>query len=243
MKTLVSPVALVALAASLMMPAVTHAQVKHDGLDQILKNYVKAGHVQYADVRDHAKFDLYAYLDYMANIDVGLMSREEQLAYYINVYNATVIKEVIERMHADFAPPEKEHAMFKAPSVNLSGGRKMSLNDLANKVIRPTFKDPRINAALVYGARGNMPLMNRAYRGADLDDMLDSQMKKWVNDPAFNKVDRENKKLVLSQLFEWFADDFGGRNALPAYISKYAEGGSVDGFTVEFSEFDWSLNK
>jgi hypothetical protein len=239
MKTLVSSIALIAI---LMTCSIAPAQVKHDGFDQILKNYVKEGHVAYADLRDHAKFDLYAYLDYLANMDVSLMSRDEQLAYYLNLYNASAIKGIIERWHSGFTPSEKEHELFKAPIVNLSGGRKMSLNDLANKVIRPTFKDPRINAALVYGARGNMPLMNRAYRTDDLNETLDTQMKKWINDPAFNKIDRENKKLVLSKLFEWFGDDFGGRNALPAYISKYAEGGSVEGYSVEFADFDWSLN-
>lgn len=218
------------------------AQVKHDGFDQLLRVYVTDGKVRYVDLRDRAKFDLYAYLDYMANIDVSLMSREEQLAYYINVYNATVIKGVIERYESGFTPPQKEHEMFKAPLVNLSGGRQMSLNDLANKVIRPTFKDPRINAALVYGAKGNQPLLNRAYRAADLNETLDAQMKAFVNNPAYNKIDSENKKVVLSKLFEWFADDFGGRNALPAYISKYAEGGSVEGYSVEFADFDWSLN-
>jgi len=112
----------------------------------------------------------------------------------------------------------------------------------------PTFAQdhPLKGVALVIGESDYATLQkldNPKRDARAMDDMLDSQMKKWVNEPAFNKVDRGNKKLVLSQLFEWFADDFGGRNALPAYISKYAEGGSVDGFTVEFSEFDWSLNK
>jgi hypothetical protein len=154
-----------------------------------------------------------------------------------------VIKGIMERYRADFFPPEKEHELFQAKTVNLSGGRKLSLNELANQIIRPTFKDPRINAALVHGAKGNLPLPNRAFRAADLDQTLDERMKRFINDPAYNTIDRENKKLILSKLFEWYADDFAGRNALPAYISKYAEGGSVEGFDVEFADFDWTLNR
>ena len=143
------------LAVLVLFPCSVIAEVKHDGFDQILRTYVKDGHVRYVDIRDRAKFDLYAYLDYLANVDVSLLSREQQLAYYVNLYNASVMKGIIERRHSGFMPPEKEHELFKAPLVNLSNGRQMSLNDLANKVIRPTFKDPRINAALVYGAKGN----------------------------------------------------------------------------------------
>src|SRR5687767_10755770 len=121
MKTLMASIAALGLLASGAI-----AQVKHDGFDQILENYVKEGHVQYADIRDHAKFDLYAYLDYLANVDVSLMSRDEQLAYYLNLYNASVIKGVIERYRADFFPPENKHELFQSKFVNLSGGRTMS---------------------------------------------------------------------------------------------------------------------
>jgi hypothetical protein len=222
--------------------AIGQTHVKHDGFDQILKNYVKEGHFTYADIRDHAKFDLYAYLDYMANVDVRLMSRDEQLAYYLNLYNASVMRGIVERWQSGYSPAEQDQKLFKDPVVNLSEGRRMSLNDLRDKIIRPTFKDPRVHVALVSGTRGNLPLMNRAYQADDLNGTLDARMKRFINDPAYNKIDRQNKKLVLSKIFDWFADDFGGRNALPAYISKYAEGGSVEGFAVEFADFDWSVN-
>ncbi|MBC8106659.1 MAG: DUF547 domain-containing protein [Anaerolineae bacterium] len=237
MRTLIPSIFLLAFLA-----ASANAGPKHDGLDVILKNYTSNGHVNYVDILNKAKFDMYAYLDYLANSDVSLLSRDEQLAYYINLYNASVIKGITERWREGYSPAEKDHQLFKDPLVNMSGERKMSLNDLENKVIRPTFKDPRVHVALVCGAKGCPPLLSRAYQAADLNETLDANMKRFINDPDRNTIDREKKKVVLSRIFDWYADDFGGKDKVLSYISKYVDGGSVEGYTVEFRDYDWSVN-
>ncbi|CAN5331729.1 hypothetical protein BH09PLA1_BH09PLA1_20550 [soil metagenome] len=236
MKTLLPLLIVAVLACS------AQAAVKHDGFDTILKRYVSGGAVRYADIRDHAKFDLYAYLDYLANTDVSLLSRDEQLAYYINLYNATVIKGMIERWHDGYSPAEKDFQLFKDPLVNLAGGRSMSLNDLENKLIRPTFKDPRVHVALVCGAKSCPPLLSRAYQAEDLNDTLDANMKRFVNDSSRNSIDRDKKTASLSKIFDWYADDFGGKARVAGYISKYLDGPGIEGFAVEFKEYDWSAN-
>jgi len=232
MRTLISSIVLLVLLG---------AGPKHDAFDTILKNHVATGHVDYKQIMKN-KFDLYAYLDYMANTDVSLLARDEQLAYYINLYNASVIKGVIEHWHDGYSPAEKDYQLFKEPLVNLPGGRKMSLNDLENKLIRPTFKDPRVHVALVCGAVSCPPLLSRAYQAEDLNETLDANMKRFINDPNRNTIDRENKKVSLSKIFDWYADDFGGKDKVLGYISRFTEGGSVEGYTVEFKDYDWALN-
>ena len=67
-------------------------------------------------------------------------------------------------------------------------------------------------------------------------------MKRFINDPNRNTIDRENKKVSLSKIFDWYADDFGGKDKVLGYISRFTEGGSVEGYTVEFKDYDWALN-
>ena len=218
-----------------------HAGVNHDAFDTLLQRYVKDGRVAYTDLRDHSLFDLYAYLDTLANTDVSQLPREEQLAYYINLYNATVIKGIIRRWHEGYSPDEKEFQLFKDEIVNIPK-RQMSLNDLENKVIRPMFKDPRVHVALVCGAKSCPPLLSHAYQSATLDETLDANMKRFVNDSSRNSFDRENKKAEISQIFGWYADDFGGKDGILPYISKYLDGPGVEGFSIDFKVYDWSLN-
>lgn len=121
------------------------------------------------------------------------------------------------------------------------GGRVMSLNELEHDVIRPTFKDPRIHVALVCAARSCPQILPRAYRADDLAAVLEGNMRRFVNDPIRNPIDAANKKLRLSKIFDWYADDFGGKEKVAAYVDKYHPEDVAD-WPVEFVEYDWSLN-
>jgi hypothetical protein len=221
------------------------AGVNHAALDEILSQTVTdEGLVDYRKIANESWGDLLAYLDMLANTrDADALPRDDRLAFYINLYNATMIKAVIERDRENWSPAADDFAVFKAPLVNLPDRRTVSLNELEHEIIRPNFKDPRVHVALVCAARSCPPLLGRAYRGEDLDAVLDQNMRRFVNDPSRNVIDRTNRKLILSKVFEWYADDFGGKDAIAGYVSKYVEGGSVEGFAVSFMGYDWSLNR
>jgi len=93
---------------------------------------------------------LNAYLDTLAKVDPSKLDKNEQLAYYINLYNATMIRAITDRLKPGYSPNEKDYGIFKEPLVR-THGKTISLNDLENNVVRPTFKDPRIHVALVCG--------------------------------------------------------------------------------------------
>ena len=210
--------------------------------DAILSHRVKNGLVDYASIKQHDRAKLDAYLDQLAAADATKLSRDERLAYYINLYNATMIRAVVDRLRDGvYTPAENDHAVFKEKLVRLAGGKTISLNDQEHEVIRKQFRDPRIHVALVCAARSCPPLLSRAYRAQDLDKVLDENMKRFVLDPSRNQIDHEKKELRLSKIFEWYADDFGGKDAVPGYVSRYA-GQDVSGYRVTFLEYDWSLN-
>jgi hypothetical protein len=71
--------------------------------------------------------------------------------------------------------------------------------------------------------------------------VLDENMKRFVTDASRNQIDDGKRELRLSKIFDWFADDFGGKDALPAYLARYA-GKDLAGYRVSYLEYDWKLN-
>lgn len=216
--------------------------VSHDLFDKLLQKHVQDGRVDYQAIKRYDKAQLATYLKQLSRVTVSELSKREQLTYDINLYNATMIQAVIDRYHPGYTPAEDGYAVFKAPLVHLTTGT-ISLNDLENKVIRPTFKDPRIHVALVCGAVSCPPLRDRAYEADTLDKVLDAKMKHWLTaEPSRNRVDRKNHTLKLSPIFNWYADDFGGKSHVAAYVNRYVDG-NVSSYAVTFLDYDWTLNE
>jgi hypothetical protein len=233
------PLILLCASASLCLRASAET-VDHSPFDAILKATVKDQRVDYNAIKKEHLPVLNAYLDTLAKVDPAKLDKNPQLAFYINLYNATMIKAITDRFKPGYTPSENNYGIFKEPIVRLNG-KTISLNDLENNIVRPTFKDPRIHVALVCGARSCPPLLPRAYAADDLDATLDQNMKNFVADGFRNPIDDRSKTLKLSHIFDWYADDFGGKNQVAAYVSKYA-GKSYAGYKVDFTDYSWDLN-
>lgn len=239
-----TPVFLSALAVLLVLQALVPAQTSRAGLhsafDRLLAANVRNERIDYLTVDAKWLPELDRYLDTLAGVDDTKLPRKERMAFLFNLYNATMIRAVVERHRHGWRPSENDYGVFKEPLVRLNGKR-VSLNQLENEIIRPTFKDPRIHVALVCGAVSCPPLIPRAYRADDLDQVLDANLKRFVNDPKRNPVDAGSRTIRLSRIFDWYADDFGGKGALLAYVSRH-HSRRLDGYQVAFSDYDWKLN-
>lgn len=205
-------------------------------LDAILKAIVKDGGVDYALLRDKHLPALDAWLASFK--DTG----ELPLADLINLYNAHMLKAVVEKRAGDPAwkPSDGNYGVFKEPRVRLASGV-VSLDHLENQVIRKRG-DPRIHAALNCAAASCPPLIPEAYRQETLDRQLEENMRAFVNDPTRNRFDARTRTLEISSIFNWFAADFGGPEKVPAYLAKYRPG-NYQGWTVKFADYDWKLNE
>lgn len=212
----------------------------HAPFDQILKENVRDERIDYLNIREHSLENLSAYLDRLEATDLSALSRQQQLAFYINLYNATMIQTVIGRYRKDYSVSEDRFAVFDEPLVRLNGKR-FSLNDLEHRIVRPTFKDPRIHAVLVCAARSCPPLLPRAYLANDLDKLLEQNMHRFLTDPSRNRIDPATDRLQLSQIFNWYADDFGGRDAVARYVARYTKI-DPDQTSVSFLAYSWELN-
>ena len=207
---------------------------------QLLRTRVRDGRVDYAGLRARDRAKLGGVLDRMAMVDDSALPPRQQLAFRIDLYNATVLAAVCDRYHAGYSVAEKDYALFHAPLVRRPGGR-MTLDSLEKAYIRNIYKDPRVHAALCCAAVSCPPLAANAYLAMPVDSALDANMRRFVTDPARNTIDVRAKKLVLSHIFDWYADDFGGAAAVPAAIERWS-GTPVRGFAVTFRDYDWALN-
>jgi hypothetical protein len=214
----------------------------HSKLDEILKNCVAEERVDYARIKSQYLPQLNQYLEMTAEANPSAAGRDEQLAFYINVYNATMIKAVIDRDHAKFRPSDNDFAVFKEKLVKLREGE-FSLNELENDIIRKRFNDPRIHAALVCAAVSCPPILARAYSERDLDQTLDDNVRRWLADPTRNQIDRANRKLKLSKIFDWYAEDFGGKEKVAAWVAGHLGDPSLSKWAVDYLEYDWTLNR
>ena len=176
-------------------------------------------------------------------------SREDRLAYYVNAYNAWVIRGVLVR------GPEKEsvwkgglvsgYSFFVGMEIVL-GGKKTNLKKLEDKTIRAVFADPRVHAALNCASRGCPRLPRKAFEPAGLDARLDEAMREFVSEDRNVSLDAAARRVTLSKIFDWYSADFlaferkqGNPDAsIVDYVNRYRAAGSAvpRDWTVRFAE-------
>jgi len=174
--------------------------------------------------------------------------QEDQLAFYINAYNALVFHGVLDlgpKIDSVWGVSGTGYGFFVGKK-HKTDGMKISLRKLENKIIRAGFEDPRIHAALNCASRGCPRLPPRT-----LDAELDAAMAEFVGDERHCKLDVVSKTVELSKIFDWFRSDFdafeashGAAGGLIAYINRYraAEARIPEDFAIKFLPYDKSLN-
>jgi uncharacterized protein DUF547 len=191
----------------------------------------------------------------MAAVDVATLSRPEQLAYWINLYNISTVNVVAESYPVDSirdisTDPIVRLNVFKKPHVKFKGGT-MSLNDVENDKIRSGFKDPRIHFAINCAAESCPPIRPEPFVGARIDQQLDDQARKFLNGPHGVRLEQDGSELVLhvTKIMDWFKDDFeqwgGGsvpflkKHLSPDKVKRIAAAKKVE---LEFDDYSWKLN-
>ena len=230
--------------------------VDHTDFDRTLKAHVRNGLVDYDAFRTDPAFA--GYLRLLATTNVAALPRSEQLALWINAYNAYTIqlinmkgeRESIRNINKSFGL-----LRLKGPwseSFAVVGGKTYSLDDIEHRVIRPSFREPRIHFALVCAAIGCPPLRGEAFTGARLEAQLNDQAVLFLTKtPAKNRVDVANRTVYRSMVFSFsdYMKDFGGSEAaVGRFIARYYPAGpektllESGDFRVVETEYDWRLN-
>ena len=231
------------------------AQIDHRTWDGFLKKYVipgKAGItlVRYRRVTGEDRDRLAGYIAMLSALPISTYRRDEQLAYWINLYNALTVKVVLDHYPVksirdiDISPGFFADGPWGKKLVSVEG-EPLSLNAIEHRILRPIWRDNRIHYAVNCASIGCPNLQTSAYTGANIEAMLDAGAVAYVNSPRGVTID--GREITVSKIYDWFIADFGhDEESVLAHIQEYAAPGLrkrlSDIGKIEGVAYDWQLN-
>lgn len=214
--------------------------ISHEAWNALLIKYVTAtGQVNYAGFKtDKAKLD--AYLKTLSAGVAANASKQEKMAFWINAYNAFTVKLIVDNYPTNSIKDLKGGKPWDAKFISI-GGKTYSLNDIEHEILRKQYFDARLHFVLVCAAKSCPKLLNKAYTAANLETEMENQAKYFINNTAKNKITASSAQ--LSELFNWYKDDFTKQGTLIAFLNKYSKVKLNANAKITNLTYDWSLNK
>lgn len=217
------------------------------GWDRILSTYVtNDGGFRYEALRanEEHRAQLASFAETVAESEPDSWSRDVQLAFYINAYNALVIKSVLDLwpirgvMTVRGFFDRREHRV---------AGQSMTLNHLENEIIRSErFAEPRIHFLVNCASVGCPPLMSQAVTAENLEESLAREARAFVR--SSSRIETERNRVRLSQIFEWFGDDFSGVGGVREFVASQLDDQQATFVRTRTTrighfQYDWALNR
>lgn len=222
------------------------ADADHAAWDGMLKRHVSRGLVDYAGWQADRQ-PLEDYLKHLADIQPDhLPSRDAKLAFWINAYNAAVIKGVLD--HALIRSVKDVRGFFDKIRYRI-GQQPMTLNEI--EAAGRALGDWRMHFAVVCASLSCPPLINEAYVPGRLEAQLAERTTAFLADQE-RGLRVEGKTLWVSKIFQWYTRDFLGDGsrltadtllaAVQAYLTQPLRAQRGRGLSLKFLEYDWTLN-
>lgn len=197
---------------------------------------------------DRAALD--AYVAKLASTPISKFNRREQFAYWANFYNALTVKVILDHYPVasirdiDISPGFFADGPWGAKLVTVEG-ENVSLDDIEHRILRPIWKDPRIHYVVNCASIGCPDIPPVAVTADNAEKLMNDGAVAYVNHPRGVTV--KDGRVVVSSIYEWFDEDFGGteagvldhlrRYAKPALAAKLKGRDSYNDDT-----YDWKLN-
>lgn len=251
---------LVIPALSVQTVAAGASAVDKEPYARVLERFITSeGGVRYAALKaDQA--DLDSFLASIAGFDrarLAELPEADRIAFWVNAYNAITLKTIV----ANYPIQAAGVSALRYPSSSIRQisdawsnrdwtvlGQKMSLDDIEHETLRKEYDEPRVHMALVCAALGCPPLRDEPYEGARLGEQLDDQSRRYLASPAGLRVEPSGRKVAVSSIFKWFADDFESVGGVRLFVSRYAPQTARTALEAKdtklaFLDYDWSLNE
>lgn len=197
--------------------------------------------------------DLDAFLSSLATVEPAKLPKAEQLAFWINAYNAVTAHHVLARYPA-IKSVKDEAGFFDTLKYRVAGAER-TLDEI--ETAGRDLGDARIHFAVVCASTSCPDLRSEAFMAARLETQLTEQTHRFLSDPSKGLVlSADGGTVGLSSIFKWYAGDFTGGSTAVAYLAR---GGVLDWViahapapiksklqakrpTVSYLDYDWSLN-
>lgn len=229
--------------------------INHKVWNEFLEAYVSKDdlgitRVAYGNVSQADHQNLKSYIQSLAETNIENFSRNAQLAYWGNLYNAQTVNVVLDHYPVDSIRDIKDGFFDLGPWDNKDltiQGRSMSLHDIEHGIVRALWKDiPEIHYILNCAAAGCPNLLSVALRADNVEKIMQQGAYEYVNSQR-GVVVFSDGSIALSKIYSWYIDDFGGSEVeILNHLKKYAD----EKLKVQLSErpiirqyfYDWSLN-
>ena len=230
----------------------------HALLTALLGEHVHYGRVDYAALQGDARLD--SYLAQLVATDPDtIANRDDRLALWLNAYNAYTLKVIVDNYPIESINDLHTGGLVVGHLLNKTvwdrkfvvvGGQTMSLNDVEHNIVRKQFDDARIHFALVCAARSCPQLRVEAYEGYQLDAQLADQGRIFFAEPLKNFFLPEKRTAYLSQILDWYGDDFGANDEeILLYVTRFLPDDLADAihaapaeWHVDHTKYHWELN-
>jgi len=235
------------------------AKVDHSAWDRFLKKYVvdrrrKVNLVKYTEVTADDKPELDAYIDYLQSIPITKYNRDEQIAYWMNLYNSTTVKLVLEHWPVEsildirISPGRGNYGPWGRKLLNVEG-KALALEDIEHHILRKVFDDadPKVHYGLNCASIGCPSLIAQAITGDNWHEVLAANAEDYVNSVQGVDFQRPGVMEVSKIYHSWFQGDFGGtEQTVIEHLLRYADGTKAeqirDAKGVASDFYDWRIN-
>lgn len=229
-------------------------RVDHSAWDGFLKIHLHDRNgpnlIAYGSVPAPDRAALKDYLRMLQSVMVRDLNRNEQLAYWVNLYNALTVDLILDHYPVvsirdiDISPGLFARGPWDAKLVTIDG-LELSLNDIEHRIIRAIWRDPRIHYLVNCASIGCPDLAPAAYTGANIEPAMKRAAESYVNDPR--GVTIVAGRVTVSRIYDWFIEDFGGsEQGVIAHLKQHARpelSRALDAAEgLDDTHYDWALN-
>ena len=228
--------------------------VDHSLWQQFLDEYVVENsdginRVAYGQaLQDGAAQQLATYLASLTALDPRTLTEKQQLAYWINLYNALTVHVTLAYPHEDSILRMGEGWFGSGPwddKLITITGKDITLNDIEHRILRPIWQDHRIHYAVNCASLGCPNLFKVSFDSDNVERLLDLGEQAYINHPRGVQINASGE-LQVSRLFDWYQVDFAANEMeLIRYLAAHHQTlaqrlrdyrGEVD------YQYDWRLN-
>lgn len=209
--------------------------------NRLLGKYVSGNGVRYAEWKGNAA-DLQALdavVDGISRENVSGLNQKDQLAFYINAYNAWILHEALGK-YPTKSVKDALYSFFTSKRIKVAG-EQTSFKALEDNTIRGKFGDPHVHFALNCASRSCPPLQSEPFRGDKLDAQLEKLARAFVN--SDRGVRAGQGSVDLSKIFDWYKDDFAKQGGAIDFINKRRTTPLPKDAKINYQEYDWALNE
>ena len=223
--------------------------------DSLLHQYIdRQGRVDYRTWKNQQPQTLANWLAVLAQTEPNLdLTRDQQLALWINLYNAFTVSTILERYPIASIRPIVlgipnwiAFLRFFQRRIYRFANQTYSLAQIENEILRDRLQEPRIHFAIVCASIGCPLLRPEAYIPERVEQQLEHDVAQFINNPDKVRYDAATGTLYCSKIFKWYRQDFlAVAPSIPDYIRRYLKSDSplLSSTPVTYLPYDWSLNQ